>query len=61
MYHAIDIYNAKKDSRNIMELKCDCENDYYFQKNIEDKNTGKVPLEKRISSIIAKELLNQQK
>ncbi len=58
LYKAIDLYNSNKSPSGILNLSCQCYNDFKSSMLIEQKEMGKVNLEERISYLISGLVLN---
>ncbi|MEG6567736.1 hypothetical protein V6B95_12345 [Thermoanaerobacterium saccharolyticum] len=50
LYNAIDIYNTIKDDTAILNLNCDCYNDFKEKMYIEDDTIASIPIKERISN-----------
>ncbi|MFV9568052.1 hypothetical protein [Thermoanaerobacter mathranii] len=48
LYNAIDIYNTSKDDTAILDLNCDCYNDFKEKMYIEKDTISNIPIEERI-------------
>jgi len=61
LYDAIEYYNITKDLKKFRTLRCGCEHDYNNIILEENKQLGNIPLEERISKLLASELTNSFK
>lgn len=58
LYNAIDLYNSFKSPSGILNLSCQCYNDFKSSMLLEQEEIGKVNLEERISYLISGLVLN---